>query len=382
MAASTSSLAELDSEGPSTCRIRSSLAALVLSALLLPLAGFPPSVVLDVDGERVVARAAVTTVAQALELAGVELAEGDDVRPALHASPADVAEVRIARAIDIVVELNGTPPFVVRTSDATPSGALRAAGLGALLATGPVVTPGHHVALVDGDLVQVSARLPLTVLIPGEGVHRMVWVVGDTVGDALRELGLERGPLDRVEPASSAWLTGPTTVRITRVVVEEDRREIVISREVRRVEDARLLRGVVRVDQSGRDGLLVEIDRVTLIDGVETSRVAHSSEVVTEPRERIERHGTMVAPPPTVWDDLARCESGQRWDIVRHVNASTSYHGGLQFLPSTWNAFRPVDFPEQAHEASRAQQIQVAERVRAGQGWGAWPACSRRLGLR
>lgn len=238
MAASTSSLAEQDSEGRSTRRIRSSLAALVLSALPLPLAGLPPSVVLDVD--------------------------------ATHTDAA----------------------------------------------------------------LQFAA-----------------WVAADTV-------------------------------RVTQATVEDDRREIVLPREVRRIEDPRLLRGVVRVERTGRDGLLVVTDRVARIDGVETSRIAQTLEVVTGSQERIERHGTMVTPPASVWDDLARCESGQRWDIVRSVNESTSYHGGLQFLPSTWNAFRPVDFPEHAHEASRSQQIVVAEQVRDHQGWGAWPACSRRLGLR
>ena len=34
-----------------------------------------------------------------------------------------------------------------------------------------------------------------------------------------------------------------------------------------------------------------------------------------------------------------------------------------------------------AYQASREQQITVAERVLASQGWGAWPACSAKLGL-
>ena len=34
------------------------------------------------------------------------------------------------------------------------------------------------------------------------------------------------------------------------------------------------------------------------------------------------------------------------------------------------------------HTAGRAEQIRVAQRVLASQGWGAWPSCSARLGLR
>ncbi|CAA9382111.1 MAG: Phage tail length tape-measure protein [uncultured Pseudonocardia sp.] len=77
------------------------------------------------------------------------------------------------------------------------------------------------------------------------------------------------------------------------------------------------------------------------------------------------------------WDRLAQCESGGRWDI----NTGNGYYGGLQFSPSTWRAFGGGEFAANAHQASRAEQIVVAERTLAEQGWGAWPACSRKLGL-
>lgn len=79
-----------------------------------------------------------------------------------------------------------------------------------------------------------------------------------------------------------------------------------------------------------------------------------------------------------VWDRLARCESGGRWA----ANTGNGFHGGLQFHPRTWAAFGGHRFAPDAHQATREQEIVVAERVRAGQGWGAWPACSAELGLR
>ena len=81
------------------------------------------------------------------------------------------------------------------------------------------------------------------------------------------------------------------------------------------------------------------------------------------------------AAPTTVWDRLAQCESSGNWAI----NTGNGYSGGLQFAPGTWKAFGGTG---RAHQASREQQISVAERVLAKQGWGAWPACSRKLGLR
>ena len=80
----------------------------------------------------------------------------------------------------------------------------------------------------------------------------------------------------------------------------------------------------------------------------------------------------------TVWDDVAWCESAQRWDY----NGSSGYDGGLQFLPSTWRAYGGRDFAEYAWQASREEQIIVAERVLEDVGWRAWPTCSRKLGLR
>jgi len=88
--------------------------------------------------------------------------------------------------------------------------------------------------------------------------------------------------------------------------------------------------------------------------------------------------GTRSASAPAsggVWDRLAQCESGGNWGI----NTGNGYSGGLQFSPGTWRANGGTG---SAHNASRAEQIRVAERVRASQGWGAWPACSSKLGLR
>jgi nucleoid-associated protein YgaU len=84
------------------------------------------------------------------------------------------------------------------------------------------------------------------------------------------------------------------------------------------------------------------------------------------------------AAPTSTWDRVAQCESGGRWNI----NTGNGFHGGLQFTPSTWRGFGGAQFAPSAHQASRAEQIVVAERVLAKQGWGAWPVCSRKAGAR
>ncbi|AZA13021.1 resuscitation-promoting factor Rpf1 domain-containing protein [Corynebacterium choanae] len=83
------------------------------------------------------------------------------------------------------------------------------------------------------------------------------------------------------------------------------------------------------------------------------------------------------AAPLSDWDRLAQCEAGGNWGI----NTGNGYYGGLQFSQGTWQAYGGGKYAPQAHMATRLQQIEIAEKVLAGQGWGAWPACSRRLGL-
>jgi resuscitation-promoting factor RpfA len=84
------------------------------------------------------------------------------------------------------------------------------------------------------------------------------------------------------------------------------------------------------------------------------------------------------AAPDSAWDKVAKCESGGKWDI----NTGNGFHGGLQFTPQTWSGFGGKQFAPVAYKATREQQIVVAERVLAKQGWGAWPVCSRKAGVR
>src|SRR3954447_15300657 len=83
------------------------------------------------------------------------------------------------------------------------------------------------------------------------------------------------------------------------------------------------------------------------------------------------------AAPASTWDRLAGCESGGNWSI----NTGNGFYGGLQFTASTWRAFGGTAYAPRADLASRSQQISVAQRVLAVQGWKAWPACSAKLHL-
>ncbi|WP_327322683.1 LysM peptidoglycan-binding domain-containing protein [Streptomyces sp. NBC_01210] len=77
------------------------------------------------------------------------------------------------------------------------------------------------------------------------------------------------------------------------------------------------------------------------------------------------------------WSCLAECEGGGNW----HINTGNGYYGGLQFWQSTWVKYGGLVYAPRADLATREEQIEVAQEVLRMQGWGAWPACSRKYGL-
>lgn len=85
--------------------------------------------------------------------------------------------------------------------------------------------------------------------------------------------------------------------------------------------------------------------------------------------------GTASAATGSEWDAVAQCEAGGNWSI----NTGNGYYGGLQFSSSTWSAYGGDQYAATADQASKAQQIEIGEKVLAGQGKGAWPNCGTGL---
>ncbi len=76
----------------------------------------------------------------------------------------------------------------------------------------------------------------------------------------------------------------------------------------------------------------------------------------------------------SVWDRLAACEAGGNWGI----NTGNGFYGGLQFTLGSWQAAGGSGYP---NEASREEQIARGQILQSRQGWGAWPACTAKLGI-
>jgi hypothetical protein len=107
----------------------------------------------------------------------------------------------------------------------------------------------------------------------------------------------------------------------------------------------------------------------TLISSAVVTAAAATPLVVAAPAD---------AASVSTWSRLAGCESGGRW----HINTGNGYYGGLQISAGTWRAYGGRRLARLPHRATKLEQIRIGERIRHGQGWGAWPSCSRRIGLR
>ncbi|HEY3702133.1 MAG TPA: transglycosylase family protein [Acidimicrobiales bacterium] len=76
-----------------------------------------------------------------------------------------------------------------------------------------------------------------------------------------------------------------------------------------------------------------------------------------------------------VWGALRACESGGNYS----TNTGNGYGGAYQFSQQTWSAMGMSGSPS---SASPAQQDAAAQKLQSQSGWGQWPACSAKLGLR
>ena len=147
------------------------------------------------------------------------------------------------------------------------------------------------------------------------------------------------------------------------------------------------LRAVARPRRAPRtllSFLLAPLMTLVLVSGagLVAAGAAHAE---TRPSPGTTMSSTQATPRPQprprhyrAWLRIAHCESTGRW----HINTGNGYYGGLQISPSTWRAFGGLRYARLPHRADKVKQMRVAERILRGQGWSAWPHCSRVAGMR
>ena len=74
-----------------------------------------------------------------------------------------------------------------------------------------------------------------------------------------------------------------------------------------------------------------------------------------------------------LWLKVGRCEQpGNGYQGIAWNTRGPTYEGGLGFASSSWDAYKPKGYPDNAGDATWRQQMVTANRLwhRVGWGWG------------
>ncbi|QGU06785.1 Resuscitation-promoting factor Rpf2 precursor [Corynebacterium occultum] len=363
------------------------VAAAVLVGGVSVAAAAQKDVIVDVNGEQIPVSTFAGDVQGALEAAGIQVGDQDLIYPAPSEQLSDATTINVRTAKPVALIIDGEELDL--TSNALT--------VEELLAEVPGLHPAAKVSAATGDTIPaegmtVEITKPKIIALK-DGVETVYTSIpATTVAEVLEDRGITLGEHDRVTPALDAKIDHNTTISVDRVSIEEVTAEETFDVPTRYVEDPEAPVGEENIREWGKSGVKDVTRKITTVNGQVAEEIILNEQVTSEAIPAVIARGTKVAAPAapaasssapsvgggSVWDSLAQCESGGNWAI----NTGNGYQGGLQFSPSTWAAYGGTQFAAAANQASREQQIAVAEKVRAGQGWGAWPACTSKLGIR
>lgn len=349
--------------------------------------------VVEVNGDKVELATFAKDVDGALQAAGVQVGEEDIVSPAPSESVADGDEISVRTAKPVAVSIDGEQQQL-STTDLTVSDLLnnlQGVNPGAAVKSGEDDVD-KDTQLKDGmDLEVVSPKI---IKINDGGKNTYTKIAAKTVDDVLKERGIKLDEDDRVFPAKEEKVTEGMSIKVERIDIQTEDVTEEFDVEPHFVDDPELEVGAEEVREQGEKGKREITRKVVLKNGKKESEEVIKDEVVVGPKPATIARGTKQAEPEpqggnsgaaapavadgSVWDSIAQCESTGNWSI----NTGNGFSGGLQFAPSTWAGFGGTEYAPEAWQATREQQIAVAQKVQASQGWGAWPACTAKLGLR
>ncbi|MEJ1113442.1 transglycosylase family protein [Paenarthrobacter sp. CCNWLY172] len=357
---------------------------LVVAALVVGVVAFVgnnKTVTLNVDGKVSSIQTFGGTVDQVVKAAKVELKDADRVSPALDARVDNGSVVNINLAKAVSIELDGARKTVNTNA---PDVAALVSELG-VASSSEISQPKEASLEVTGSFVSIST--PKTISVVADGKDTTTTTTAADVATVLKDTGVTVGANDRISQPGNAPIVQDMVIKVSRVDTSKtaEATEEVPFESVK-TETAELFKGEEKVTQEGVAGSLVKTFKLVLVDGREASRALVSSNVTTKPVTEKVSVGTKArpvaapakaaatssgptgAPNEAMWDRIAQCESGGNWSI----NTGNGYYGGLQFSSPTWLANGGGAYAPNASLATKAQQIDIANRLYAKNGLRDW----------
>jgi uncharacterized protein YabE (DUF348 family) len=357
----------------------------VLSALVLGLVAFVgnnKTVTLNVDGKVSSVQTFGGTVGQVVKSANVELHPADRVSPALDASVENGSVINVNMAKAVKVSLDGAEKTVSTTAQDV-AGLVTQLGVAS---SSELSVPKDAQLAVDGSFVAIST--PKTVSIIADGKAKKTTTTAANVGEVLKDAGIRLAAADRTSQPAQAPVVNNMVIKVSRVTGKTATVTEEIEFQSLTTDSATLPKGEEKVTQEGVPGQTTLTYKLVLVDGREASRTLVSKTTTREPVTEKITVGTKEEPKPTaaeadsgntgaaapammnvaMWDKIAQCESGGNWSI----NSGNGYYGGLQFDVQTWIGAGGGAYAPNASQATKAQQIDIANRVYAERGLQPW----------
>lgn len=354
------------------------VALLAVGGTTYAYASLSNEVTLTVDGQRHEVRTLGSTVGDVLAGEGIEIGEHDVVVPGPDSAVRDGAliTVRYGKLVTFVIDGKETTRWITATD---VQSALEQFGQSF---AGAQLNVSRSLSIPRGGLdLSVVTPKRITVEVAQQRTIKRT-VFASTVAEALDKAGVRLDEHDRVAPARDARVRDGDRIVFTDIrIAQRTVRNVPVPFKTYEEEDPDLYVGTSEEERAGVEGRRTVTYRLVFRNGELVRRIPIDRQIQDRPTARIVRVGTKPQPAPdysggnTVWDRLAQCESGGNWSI----NTGNGYYGGLQFSLGTWQAYGGTGLPS---NASREQQIAIAEKVRAASGgYGAWPGCAAKLGL-
>lgn len=379
--------------------------AVVIAGAVFYVAG-QKSVVISVDGDEQEVSTRAATVSDLLDQQEISLDQRDEISASLDSSLSDDQKIDIKRNKSVEVTVDGTER-VVHTTGMTVADVIDQLDL----KKGSEVSLDENMELSAlSDQLEVITPQDLTLIVDDK--KNTVSTTASTVKELLAEQNIKVDDNDEVNVKAddetdknvkdSTAIKAGVEVEVIEVNVKTWDETRDIDFDTKKVKDKTLAKGETEVKTEGEKGERELTLRQETRNGKKGEEEVLKSKVTKEPVAEVIKVGTKVEEKKeekqddeknsestskkstdtsnisATWKALAKCESGGNWSI----NSGNGYYGGLQFSASSWRAVGGTKYAPLPHQATPQEQIAAAEKLRASGGWGHWPACSAKLGLR
>ena len=337
------------------------------------------TVTLTVDGSEMTVSTMKSRVLEVVEENGFTVGDRDDLIPAADEPVGQSDTIVLRRSRPVEVSMDGQQSQQMWTTASTVDEALQQLAMSD--AAPAAASRNSRLPLAGMALPVVS---PKNVIIDDGGVVTQQRLAAPNVAALLDAAGAPLQQADKVVPPPSTPVTENMTIVVTRIRVQQVTQRAPLPPPAQRVEDPTMNMSRRVVEDPGTPGEQDVTFSIATVNGVETGRLPVANNIVTPARPSVLRVGAKPGTevPPVlngaVWDALASCEAGGNWAI----NTGNGFFGGVQFDQNTWARSGGLRYAPRADLATREEQIAIATVTQARQGWGAWPTCSSRLGVR